>query len=180
MTGSRGPRSKPTALKQLEGNPGNRPLNEREPKPPAAPLNWEPPAHVKGEARREWKRLVGPLVRCGILTIADRDAFASYCTLHGRHVQAEWMVHREGSLTITPNGHKQVSPWLTISRDALTLKKQYAAELGLTPSSRSRIGATPPKAENTQADTPPATTDTPAQQTAPKPDVGPLIGKRPH
>jgi hypothetical protein len=50
--GRRGPRPEPSSLKLLKGNPGKRPLNEREPKPPAgAP---EAPAHLDEEARREW------------------------------------------------------------------------------------------------------------------------------
>lgn len=149
---------KPTALKKLEGNPGRRALGN-EPKPPVAPSDWAPPEHLRGEARREWRRLVGPLVRCGILTIADRDAFASYCVLHDRHVRAEFMIARDGELTRTPNGHAQPSPWITISRDALTLKVRYMAELGLTPSARSRMGAgiwDPPPKGATGDSAPPA------------------------
>lgn len=131
-----GPSPKPAALARLEGSP----RTQREPKLQAAPEGWLPPDHLKGEARREWRRLVGPLTRCGLLSIADRDAFASYCVWHGRHIEAEWMLKREGMLTTTPNGHKQASPWLTISKHASELKKTLAAELGLTPASRARMG----------------------------------------
>ena len=50
---SRGRTPKPTAIKQLEGNPGKRQLNTNEPKPkqkaPTCP-KW-----LDDEAKKEWK-----------------------------------------------------------------------------------------------------------------------------
>lgn len=52
----RGRKPKPTAMKVLEGNPGKRQLNSKEPKPvkkaPRCP-NW-----LEDEAKKEWKRMV--------------------------------------------------------------------------------------------------------------------------
>ena len=52
---TRGRKPKPTAMKELEGNPGKHPLNTSEPKPnkkaPACPKWLEP------EAKKEWRRL---------------------------------------------------------------------------------------------------------------------------
>lgn len=55
---TRGRKPKPTAMKELEGNPGKHPLNTSEPKPnkkaPACPKWLEP------EAKKEWrKKLMG-------------------------------------------------------------------------------------------------------------------------
>ena len=47
---TRGRKPKPTALKLLEGNPGKRPLNDREPVPPRAALKC--PAWLLPEAKR--------------------------------------------------------------------------------------------------------------------------------
>ena len=52
---TRGRKPKPTALKVLEGNPGKRPLNDREPVPPKGTLKC--PAWLLPEAKKEWKRL---------------------------------------------------------------------------------------------------------------------------
>ena len=50
---TRGRKPKPTAIKELEGNPGKHPLNASEPKPkkkaPACPKWLEP------EAKKEWR-----------------------------------------------------------------------------------------------------------------------------
>jgi len=50
-----GPAPQPTALKRLHGNPGKRPLNEREPQPAQKlPLC---PRHLKGVARAQWTKV---------------------------------------------------------------------------------------------------------------------------
>ena len=42
----------PTHLKLLKGNPGRRPLNEAEPKPPRS--RPDAPAHMSDKARETW------------------------------------------------------------------------------------------------------------------------------
>lgn len=74
---TRGRKPKPTAMKELEGNPGKHPLNTSEPKPnkkaPACPKWLEP------EAKKEWRRLAKQMEAIGILTEVDMAAFAGYC-----------------------------------------------------------------------------------------------------
>ena len=59
----RGRKPKPTALKVLEGNPGKRPLNKKEPQPekkaPAARHGWS------RKAKKEWKRMAKTLEAMG-------------------------------------------------------------------------------------------------------------------
>ena len=78
----RGRKPKPTAIKELEGNPGKRPLNDAEPKPerkaPPCPKWLEP------EAKKEWRRLSKQLEQIGVLTEVDQAAFASYCQAYAR------------------------------------------------------------------------------------------------
>ena len=62
----RGRKPKPTALKQLEGNPGKRQLNEHEPVPPKSTVRC--PAWLEPEAKKEWKRLAPSLEAMGILS----------------------------------------------------------------------------------------------------------------
>ena len=63
----RGRKPKPTAIKELEGNPGKRLLNADEPKPerkvPPCPKWLEP------EAKKEWRRLSKQLEQIGVLTV---------------------------------------------------------------------------------------------------------------
>ena len=79
--------AKPTHLKLLEGNPGKRRLNEREPKP--EPLLPDPPDFLSADAKAEWARVSVELFHCGILTGLDRAPLAAYCQAYGRWMQAE-------------------------------------------------------------------------------------------
>ena len=59
----RGRKPTPTAIKELEGNPGKRPLNDAEPKPerkaPPCPKGLEPEAKRNGAGcQSNWSRLV--------------------------------------------------------------------------------------------------------------------------
>src|SRR3989304_1096626 len=106
--GARGPAPKPTALRLLEGNPGKKPLNKREPQPqvgrPACP-RW-----LVVEARREWQRLMPELLRLNLMTIVDRAALAGYCQAWARWRQAERMLTKKGLTFETPNGYVQQRP----------------------------------------------------------------------
>ena len=112
---TRGRKPKPTALKELEGNPGKRPLNTHEPQPekkaPSCPKWLEP------EARKEWRRLAPYMERIGILTEADRTAFASYCQAYARWKDAEEFMTRSGQTIFkTPSGYLQQLPRQRLSR----------------------------------------------------------------
>lgn len=67
---TRGRKPKPTAMKELEGNPGKHPLNTSEPKPnkkaPACPKWLEP------EAKKEWRRLAKQMEAIGIFFFAGK------------------------------------------------------------------------------------------------------------
>jgi P27 family predicted phage terminase small subunit len=143
--GRRGPRPEPTALKLLKGNPGKRPLNEREPRPsPGAP---EAPAHLDEEASREWDRVVGTLDQLGLVTTLDRAALAGYCQAWSRWVDAEMKLREYGAVLKSPiKGVPLMSPYLTIANRALEQMRQFLSEFGMSPASRTRIRTDEPPA----------------------------------
>lgn len=133
----RGPPPKPTRLKLLTGNPGKRPLNILEPEPgPAIPTC---PAHLVPTAKAEWKRLARELYDLRILSRLDRAALAGYCQAYGRWVEAERKLQDTPVILKLPSGYLQQNPWLTIAIKQQELMQRFAAELGLTPASRSRV-----------------------------------------
>jgi P27 family predicted phage terminase small subunit len=136
----RGRKPKPTALKLVDGNPGRRPIRGSEPKPPATRPTC--PAHLSPTAKAEWKRLAGALSEIGLLTQIDRTVLAAYCQAYGRWVEAERRLAETPPLLKTPAGYVQVSPWVTISNKQVELMTRLMAELGLTPSARSRLAIT--------------------------------------
>lgn len=134
---TRGRKPKPTAIKELEGNPGKRPLNPYEPKPeqkaPPCPKWLEP------EAKKEWRRLCKVMEQMGILTKMDMTAFAGYCQAYARWKEAEEFLTKHGNLVKTPNGYWQQVPQVSIAQSNLKIMMNIAAQFGLTPSARSRI-----------------------------------------
>lgn len=136
-----GRRPEPTAIKKQKGNPGKRALNEREPTPT---IKRPPkPRHLTGEAAKEWRRIVPLLLGMRVLSEADRAAVAMYCQAWARWVAAEEQIAALAAsdqlVTSTENGYPVASPWLSISSNAAKQLKSLAAELGLTPSARSKV-----------------------------------------
>lgn len=132
-----GRKPKPTAIKILEGNPGKRKLNDREPTPnkKAPPC----PKWLEDEARKEWKRLAKALEAMGVLSEVDMAVFAAYCQAFGRWKQAESKITDNNLVFLTPSGYPQQNPYLSIAQQNMRLMHRFASEFGLTPSSRSRI-----------------------------------------
>lgn len=77
-----GRKPKPTAVKKLEGNPGKRKLNSKEPVPakgmPTCP-DWLMP-----EAKKEWERPAELMNQMGVLTEVDTAAFVEICKKVGK------------------------------------------------------------------------------------------------
>src|SRR5262245_33862362 len=147
----RGRKPTPTRLKLLRGNPGGRPLNAGEPRPPAAIPDC--PDHLAGEAAAEWQRITAELAGLGLLTQCDRAALAAYCGCWARWIKAEDVLARSGEVlkapertevrkdgtTVTTSGGFYQNPWLAVANRALELMHKYLTEFGLTPASRTRV-----------------------------------------
>jgi P27 family predicted phage terminase small subunit len=143
----RGRKPKPTLYKELAGNPGHRPLNDREPVPPSELP--ECPEHLQGEARSEWFRIGGALKVMDLLTSADHALIEAYCVTYARWLDAEEMVKKYGIIVKSPNkGFPMTSPYLHVANSSMEQLRKLAVEFGLTPSSRSRIRVGDERANN--------------------------------
>ena len=146
-----GNKSKPTALKVLQGNPGKRKLNKNEPVIPVG-KNLEPPEYLDDIAIAEWRRVVPILEESGVLTLVDVTAMAAYCAAVSMMVNAQnefkqneliyEVEHREGGKT------KRRNPWVDIQVKAFEVIRAFSSEFGLTPSSRSKIQLPKKKQKN--------------------------------
>ena len=136
---TRGRKPKPTALKVLEGNPGKRPLNDREPVPPKGSIQC--PTWLLPEAKKEWRRLAPSLEALGVLTMVDLQAFAGYCQAYARWKEAEEFLTQRGSIFKTPSGYLQQVPQVSIAQQNLKIMQSFCSEFGLTPATRARIAA---------------------------------------
>ena len=105
----RGRKPKPTAVKVLEGNPGKRSLNTKEPKPEKKAPRC--PSWLEDEAKKEWKRMAKQLEHLGILTEVDMAAFAGYCQAYARWKEAEEFITQHGTIVKTPSGYWPQVPY---------------------------------------------------------------------
>ena len=142
-----GRKPKPTALKLLEGNPGRRNLSK--PAPVFDSDKPSPPPFLNNDALQEWHRLIDILFETGVMTETDRAAFAAYCQSYGRWVQAERQIAKlqeknelNGFLIKTKEGNIIQQPLVGIANKAKADMVRFAAEFGMTPSSRARIEIT--------------------------------------
>ena len=133
-----GPRPKPTGLKLLEGNPGKRRLNRKEPKPNVEAPRC--PTWLDAEARAEWRRVVPRLLELRVIAQIDRACLATYCIAWSRLRRAEAELMRDG-LTYTRDGMIKRHPAAGIAHEAAAELRAFAAEFGLTASSRTRVEA---------------------------------------
>lgn len=129
-------RPRPTALRELEGNPGHRPLNKNEPKPGGVPIC---PSELSDGAKTEWRRISKELLSLGLLTKVDRAALSAYCELWARWRDAEAKIKEFGTVIKTKNGNLIQSPYVGIANRALALMKGYLIEFGFTPASRANL-----------------------------------------
>lgn len=141
----KGRKAKPTALKLLHGNPGKRPLNKNEPKPkPLAPAvaSWLSP-----DAKKLRKELAPKLEAVGILTEVDGASFDLMLTHYCLASEAARTLKQEGSIIEDSKGYPAKHPAVQILRDHSAAFLRFAAEFGLTPSSRSRLNLVTPDEE---------------------------------
>lgn len=134
---TRGRKPKPTAVKKLQGNPGKRPINKREPKPKTAVKR--PWGLGKGEQRKFWDQHADELERLQILTGIDTAAFRLMAEHYALAVQAAKELRAEGTLTVEGRDGPKKHPLLQALRDNSLAFKTYATEFGMTPSSRARL-----------------------------------------
>lgn len=146
-----GRKPKPTMAKILAGNPGGRPLNAGEPQP--EPTNGaRPPYRLPTRARRFWLENAPRLEALGLLTEIDLPAFQMMATHFGVAVAAAEVIRAEGIMTQDEHGLERKHPALQVLRDNSGAFRAYAAEFGMTPSSRSRVQGAEPQEQMSLAD----------------------------
>lgn len=88
------------------------------------------PSWLSKDAKLEWRRVIPGLVKRKILTVADLGSLENYCVACGHVREIERLIQAAG-LAIDP-------ALFRLQDKAMQTARQLAAELGLTPVSRSR------------------------------------------
>lgn len=132
--------SKPTAIKEAEGNPGKRSLNKREPKPArlSAEAIKNPPAWLPERAQVIWIQIAPMLDRMGVLTDVDTFALETACVAISNFRLAtikcgDVLVVRGNNNTV------QINPYIIAQSMAFKQAMNALRDFGMTPSARSRL-----------------------------------------
>lgn len=136
-----GRKTKPTKLKRNEGNPGKRPLPNKE---PSAGSTVTKPETLNERSSLIWDKLESWLSKMELLDAADEIAMMIFCQSVDAYLTAQEFIDKNGSYytTPTPTGGTMLRPVPQVAQrnQALIEIKAHYAEFGLTPASRSRLG----------------------------------------
>jgi P27 family predicted phage terminase small subunit len=150
----------PTAIQQIRGNPGKRPLGHREPQPRVVAPRCPPHVLADPNAATEWRRMVPLLKRMRVLTEADGNLLATYCLTHSnllRNLEAVNTLNAAGSekskstgksdaitkfsgvVIATKTGYLAPNQFYINVNNCIEQLLKLGRELGLTPAARTRI-----------------------------------------
>lgn len=141
----RGRKPTPTPLRILRENPSKRPFNLEEPIPSA--LSTDCPVELADPiARAEWDRSVVAAIERGQITEADRVLAVAHCELWAtwRSQLAEAALHTH-VVAVGKQKYPAPNPARGMANKTLMLLAKVDAELGFSPTSRSRVQMRGPK-----------------------------------
>ena len=133
--GRRGPAPVPTKVKRLLGETRPSRLNHREPLP-AGDVPKMPP-DMDADAKVVWRRVLRDMGHTGVIRSADADVLRCYCEAVSRYAAAARLYAQSGPLVRGRHGGELVkNPLHQVVRDNADEVRQFARELGLSPSAR--------------------------------------------
>ena len=140
----KGRRPKPTYLRVLDGNAGRRPENGDEPQPEGNLEECPPPDELSEGQKRVWRTAIKNAPP-GLLRKLDWAVFEQWVVHHSNFLDAAAKVTSTGQLVKKGEGGWDWNPYMSIMNKQSALALKCAAELGFTPSSRTRVKVEKPK-----------------------------------
>lgn len=148
VKGRSGRRPKPTASKELAGNPGKRKLNKDEPSFELV-TNIDPPEWLCPNSQEMWARVVPALLAEKVLCVTDLHNVEAFCTAYANWRASQASVVQFGIVVTSAMGSPIKNPALTAAKEAMAQMVTFGSLLGLDPSSRTRlVGAKKPGEAN--------------------------------
>lgn len=136
-------------MRALDGNAGRRPDNPDEPVPKEPLKAEEPPPWMDGVQAKAWRYAMDN-APAGMLRSLDRSVLAAWVVAECLHADAATRVQKLGTILkskeqrnaggeVIGGGVPYQNPWLAVLNKQALIMMKAAAELGFTPSSRSRV-----------------------------------------
>lgn len=145
--GRSGRRPKPTAKKELAGNPGKRALNKQEPDFGLV-RNVDCPFWMGDHGRQLWETVAPLLCRERVLEATDIQNLEVYCSAYDQFRMAQEEVRNNGVTVMGATGGLIKNPAVTALKEATAMMATYGGMLGLDPSSRQRLTGGNKKKQN--------------------------------
>ncbi|CDG20578.1 Sb1 [Xenorhabdus poinarii G6] len=140
--GKSGRRPKPTARKELAGNPGKRKLNRDEPSftplTGVSPPDWFVDSGMS-LAVVMWELTSNELCSQGLLCVTDLAVLERWCVAYQFWRQLVIDIKRDGTRLTGATGGPVKNPDLTAKKEQESEMDRTGAMLGLDPSSRQRL-----------------------------------------
>lgn len=135
----RGRKPKPSYMRVLDGNASHSAKpNPEEPVPPGQLEELPPPSHLNDEQKQVWREAVRRAPP-GLLRHLDTYVFEQWVVHAHQFRKAAAKVAELGPLLKAKSGTPYQNPYLAIMNRQSKDMRALAAELGFTPSSRSRV-----------------------------------------
>jgi P27 family predicted phage terminase small subunit len=128
----------------LDGNAGHRELNGEEPQPQGALEDNPPPDYLPEDQKRVWREAIKNAPP-GLLRKLDWGVFEQWVVHHSNFLEAAAKVKTSGQLIKKGEDGWDWNPYMSIMNKQSSLALKCAAELGFTPSSRTRVKVEKPK-----------------------------------
>lgn len=128
----------PDEMHKLHGNPGKRKRTKTTTL--STGVLFDPPSWFNAEQRDEWQYILDNVMP-GLLTTVDRANLTAYCVAAALHKRATRELNKAKSLFVKvgENGALAQHPALAVINKQAQIMVRCAAEMGFTPSSRSRV-----------------------------------------
>ncbi len=101
----------------------------------------KPPEDMDGEALLEWHRVCAEMRSVGKLEACDRALLVLYTETWAVNRTASRIVAKRGPVGKLPNDVVCQTPFYKTQRETTAQLRRLLSDLGLTPASRSQIGA---------------------------------------
>ena len=153
--GKRGPAKRPTVMSLKLNDPGHRAKQDlkRELRPPSDKI--KPPSFLDSSGLKKWKQIMDEhesmeVFGQKLVTNIDVDALAVYCQTWSDYLSYCKIIKKEGNwiTTFTEDRlpkEKKKNPFIELRMKTANAIIKIGNEFGFTPSSRTRIEATPGK-----------------------------------
>jgi len=102
-------------------------------------IKIEPPQGMKGEAMKEWNRIVPLLAENTPVSELDRTLIEIYCNAFAQYKLCEREVNHDGVVVTSTTGTKVRNPYIMEEHEAIKTIKVTATELGLSVNARAKL-----------------------------------------